>query len=63
MSNLDEFKRFVKVHPGLNDLISNKSHTWQEIYEEWTFYKDDSRWDDYKDPKYLKKESIVLSDK
>lgn len=52
-NNLEEFKRFVKLHPGLNDLIVQKSHSWQEIFEEWTFYKDD-RWDKYKDPKEVK---------
>ncbi len=47
--NLDEFKRFVKMHPGLNNVILSKKRSWQEVYEEWTFYKDDSRWDIYKD--------------
>lgn len=47
--NLEEFKRFVKVHPGLNNEILSKKKSWQEIYEEWTFYKDDDRWNIYKD--------------
>ncbi len=48
--NLDEFKRFVKNHPGLNTLISSKVKTWQDIFEEWTFFKDDDRWNTYLDP-------------
>lgn len=52
--NLDDFKQFVKVHPGLNDLVSNKSRSWQEIYEDWTFYKEDSKWEEYKDTNSIK---------
>ncbi len=48
-ANLDEFKKFVKIHPGLNNLVTKKEKSWQEIFEEWTFYKEDSRWDEYRD--------------
>ncbi|MFI3329891.1 MAG: spore coat protein YlbD [bacterium] len=56
--NLEEFKRFVKIHPGLNNVILTKQRSWQDIYEEWTFYKEDSRWDIYKDSSI--KETISL---
>lgn len=49
-TNLENFKDFVKKHPGLNDIVVSKQRTWQNIYEEWTFYKDD-RWDTYIDQK------------
>lgn len=52
--NLDEFKKFVKVHPGLNNVVLRKERSWQEIFEEWTFYKEDSRWDTYRDTKVVK---------
>ncbi len=59
--NLDEFKSFVKQHPGLNDLVVKRTRTWQDIYEDWTFYKEDTKWEEYKDPSItIIKDSIKI---
>ncbi|MFI3252565.1 MAG: spore coat protein YlbD [bacterium] len=52
-ASLEEFKNFVKIHPGLSNLVTKKEKSWQDIYEDWTFYKDDNKWDEYKDPKTI----------
>lgn len=49
-AQLDEFKEFVKLHPGLRELIVRDRRTWQSIYEEWTLYRDSDVWDQYADP-------------
>lgn len=52
MSNVDNFKEFVKDNPILINYVKKGEHTWQEFYELYDLYKDDQNiWD-----KYLKKE-------
>ena len=52
MSNIDNFKDFVRKNPTLIDYVKEGQNTWQEFYELYDLYKEDSNiWD-----KYLKKE-------
>ena len=52
MSNIDDFKNFVKDNPILINYVKKGEHTWQEFYELYDLYKDDKKvWD-----KYLNKE-------
>ena len=54
MSNIDDFKNFVKDNPILINYVKKGEHTWQEFYELYDLYKDDKKvWD-----KYLNKEEI-----
>lgn len=54
---IDEFKEFVKKHPGLKDVVEKENKSWQKIYEEWTFYKDSDTWDKYAKEPISKKSS------
>lgn len=33
---IDDFKAFVKVHPGLKKLVYDEHKSWQSIFEEWS---------------------------
>lgn len=47
--SIEEFKGFVKKHPGLVKEVRREEHTWQELYEDWYLLgSDDPRWDKYK---------------
>jgi len=53
MSNIDNFKEFVRKNPILINYVKEGKNTWQEFYELYDLYKEDlSIWD-----KYLNKES------
>ncbi len=53
MSNIDNFKNFVRKNPSLIDYVKEGKNTWQEFYELYDLYKEDLNiWD-----KYLKKET------
>ncbi len=39
---MDLFREFVKKHPGLKDEVKNNNLSWQNIYEEWYLYGEDS---------------------
>lgn len=52
MTNIDNFKAFVRKNPILINYIKEGKNTWQEFYELYDLYKEDSNvW-----KKYLKKE-------
>ena len=52
MSNIGDFKDFVRKNPILIDYVKEGKNTWQEFYELYDLYKEDTNiWD-----KYLKKE-------
>ena len=52
MSNVDNFKEFVRKNPVLIDYVKEGKNTWQEFYELYDLYKDEANiWD-----KYVKKE-------
>ena len=52
MSNIDNFKDFVRRNPVLINYVKEGKNTWQEFYELYDIYKEDINiWD-----KYLNKE-------
>lgn len=52
MSNIDNFKDFVRNNPSLINYVKEGKNTWQEFYELYDIYKEDSSiWN-----KYLNKE-------
>jgi hypothetical protein len=47
--SVQQFKQFVKKHPGLVQEVRNNNRKWQEIYEEWHILgEDDPMWSRYK---------------
>ena len=52
MSKIDDFKLFVRSNPKIYKSVMNKKASWQELYELYDIYKEDSSvWN-----KYLKEE-------
>lgn len=48
MSNLDNFKSFVKQNPSLIKYVRNNEMTWQKFYEMYDLYGDSKDiWKDY----------------
>lgn len=48
-SRMEEFRKFVSVHPLLRNEVKEGKRSWQEIYEEWVLYGDgDKNWGSYK---------------
>lgn len=48
MSNIENFKDFVRKNPSLIDFVKEGKNTWQEFYELYDLYRDDaSIWDRY----------------
>ena len=44
----EEFKTFVKSKPELAKYVESGKATWQQFYEKWYLYGEDSKiWDDY----------------
>lgn len=44
----EEFKAFVKTHPGLKKLVYDEHKSWQSIFEEWTLFGEKNEmWDKY----------------
>ena len=49
MEKVNEFKDFVRSHPGLKEEVATGKSTWQNLYESWYLYGgDDGQWDQYK---------------
>jgi len=49
VDKVNEFKEFVRSHPGLKDEVSSGKSTWQNLYESWYLYgPDDGQWGQYK---------------
>ena len=60
MSNLDNFKLFVKNNPQFAEFIKNDQMTWQKFYELYDMYGEDSSiWNDFKS---TKKTSPTIND-
>ena len=54
-SNFNEFKKFVEKYPSFEKYVNDKVITWQQIYDIWNKYGEDSKLlDKYK--KYKKEE-------
>ncbi len=46
----EEFKTFVKNHPGLKKLIYEEHKSWQTLFEEWTLFGEEHEmWEKYLD--------------
>ena len=49
MSNLDNFKTFVKSNPTFANYIKDGTMTWQKFYELYDMYGEESTvWDEYR---------------
>ena len=49
VSRMDEFRKFVSLHPKLKDEVRSGKRTWQNIYEEWVLYgENDPQWQQYR---------------
>ena len=52
MGKIDSFKNFVKDNPKLLKYVKNNEMTWQQFYEMYDIYGEDSDvWDDYREDK------------
>ena len=48
MTNIDNFKTFVKQNPNLTSYIKNGTMTWQKFYELYDLYGEETEvWKDY----------------
>lgn len=48
MSKKDEFKEFVSHRPDLVNVVKNKTHSWQDLFEVYDLYgNDNTLWDKY----------------
>ena len=46
----EDFKRFVRSNPNLIDYVNKKEHTWQDFYEMYDIYGENSSiWDKYRE--------------
>ncbi len=61
MSKLDEFKAYLKLHPGLQNEVINRKLSWQEVYETWTL-ADDDPFKEYGIKDKIKKEDKVVKE-
>lgn len=60
MTNIDNFKSFVKKNPKLITFVKNGSMSWQKFYELYDLYgEDDNVWNEYvkEDKKEVKQET------
>ncbi len=56
MSKLDNFKKFVSIHPEFVDYVKNNNTSWQSLFELYDMYGENSNiWN-----KYLKKEEFDI---
>lgn len=47
--SIDQFKQFVKKHPGLVKEVREKRKTWKDLYEDWFILgEEDAMWEQYK---------------
>jgi hypothetical protein len=45
---VNEFKQFVRKHPGMIKEVRNGNKTWQNFFEEWSLLgEEDNHWNDY----------------
>ncbi|MBM7572258.1 YlbD family protein [Aquibacillus albus] len=55
--SIEEFKTFVKKHPGLIKHVRSGNESWQTYYEKWVLLgEDDPSWEKYKEKKKSSKE-------
>ncbi|MGP4080366.1 spore coat protein YlbD [Pseudalkalibacillus sp. R45] len=45
---VEQFKMFVRSHPGLIDHVKNGNQTWQDVFTEWNLLGEDhEQWGNY----------------
>lgn len=48
MSKKEDFKRFVSAHPALVEVVANRAHSWQDLFEVYDLYgENEAMWDRY----------------
>lgn len=48
MTKKEEFKNFVSTHPSLVNIVKDKSHSWQDLFEVYDLYgPDETLWNRY----------------
>lgn len=48
MNKKEEFKEFVSKHPNLINIVRDKSHSWQDLFEVYDLYgNDEALWEKY----------------
>ncbi len=48
MTKKEEFKNFVSTHPSLVNIVKDKSHSWQDLFEVYDLYgNDENLWNKY----------------
>ena len=63
VEKIDEFKEFVRSHPGLKDEVGTGKSTWQNFYESWYLYgSDDRQWEQYKAEQSASKPETVKAE-
>ena len=61
MDKVDEFKDFVRSHPGLKDEVKNGLASWQNLYEAWYLYgADDGQWATFKEKSETREEAPTV---
>ncbi len=59
MNGKEEFKKFVRNNPSLIKYVKNGSKTWQNFYEIFSLYGDDSSiWSEYLDVSNVSTQSV-----
>ena len=47
--SIEQFRQFVKEHPKLRDEVKTGKKTWQQYFEDWYLYGEESEmWDEYR---------------
>jgi len=60
VEKVNEFKDFVRLHPGLKEEVSSGKSTWQNLYESWYLYgSDDGQWEPFKNEQTQPKQETV----
>jgi len=60
VEKVNEFKDFVRSHPGLKEEVNSGKSTWQNLYESWYLYgADDGQWEPFKTERVESKEDVV----
>lgn len=63
MNKKEEFKTFVSKHPALVNIVRNKTHSWQDLFEVYDLYgEDETLWNNYLSNKDINKAAETSTD-